>query len=109
MTNRDWQWIAAATWAAVIAVAAYGGNALAVMACVIGGLTSWTLVIVEGLLDALEREHDALVAAALRLYWSGYWECKQLPDVEQAQIWIELRDALGLPAGTSPARSVGRA
>jgi hypothetical protein len=39
--------------------------------------------------------------AALALYFAGRWSCDKLPPDEQARLWEELRDALGLPEGSA--------
>ena len=44
----------------------------------------------------------ALRTAALALYYAGHWTSDRLTDEESAKLWTELRDALGLPTGTSP-------
>jgi hypothetical protein len=41
-----------------------------------------------------------LQGAALMLYRAGYWTCDR--PVDEAAMWTELRDALGLEPGTSP-------
>lgn len=48
-----------------------------------------------------------LVGAARRLYLAGTWTTPGLPPAEQADLWMELRDALGLPPGTATATGSG--
>jgi hypothetical protein len=48
-----------------------------------------------------------LFDAALALYLAGRWQCRELPPIEQARLWEELRDALGLLPGTATACEVG--
>ena len=42
-----------------------------------------------------------LHAAALQLYMAGKWSCDTLEDDEQTRLWINLRNALGLPEATA--------
>lgn len=48
-----------------------------------------------------------IVSAARRLYFAGTWTTPGLPPAEQADLWMELRDALGLPPGTATAAAAG--
>ena len=47
------------------------------------------------------KDEDELHAAALQLYMAGKWDCDTLEDDEQTRLWINLRNALGLPEGTA--------
>ena len=44
-------------------------------------------------------EHDKLREAALALYFAGKWSCHR--PVDEAKLWEDLRDALGLKAGAA--------
>jgi uncharacterized protein DUF6378 len=50
---------------------------------------------------------DRIVRAATNLYRSGRWRAVGLPAERQAQMWAELRDALGLEPGQSPGSRAG--
>jgi hypothetical protein len=45
-------------------------------------------------------------AAALALYEAGRWTTADLSPRDQAKLWEELRDALGLPEGYARGRGV---
>lgn len=45
-------------------------------------------------------QYESLRRAALDIYSAGYWTCDR--EVDEAALWTALRDALGLPTGTSP-------
>jgi hypothetical protein len=42
-----------------------------------------------------------LWVVAHQLYLAGRWTCEGLSPEEQARLWEDLRDALGLPEGTA--------
>ena len=46
---------------------------------------------------------EQLVQAGTALYMAGRWSCDA--DVDEAKLWEDLRDALGLPQGTETARA----
>lgn len=46
-----------------------------------------------------------LEAAAKALYSAGHWRCDR--SVDESALWTELRDALGLKPGCSPATIAG--
>jgi hypothetical protein len=52
---------------------------------------------------AHEEDEYNLRAAATALYLAGRWTCDQ--PVNEAELWENLRDALGLPRGTETARA----
>lgn len=59
----------------------------------------------EAALAAVTRRHDGdsyerLAKAAIALYRAGHWTA-EIAMGDQARLWTELRDALGLPAGGS--------
>lgn len=45
------------------------------------------------------ENNDKLRKAALALYFAGRWSCHK--PVDEAKLWEDLRDALGLPAGSA--------
>jgi hypothetical protein len=49
---------------------------------------------------------ERLHKAALALYMAGRWECTEKSPQEQAALWEELRDALGLTPGTATREGV---
>lgn len=60
------------------------------------------------------RKYDPVRLAALALYNApGFWDLVArpgmpgLPGTEQAKLWEDLRDALGLPPGTATAAGTG--
>ena len=60
--------------------------------------------LVTSLVAALAKQHarfEELKADALQLYMAGKWSCDTLDDDEQARLWVNLRNALGLPEGTA--------
>jgi hypothetical protein len=63
----------------------------------------------DGLLEANNREVErrrALHAAGYDLYYAGRWSCDR--PVDEAALWIALRDAMGLEPGTATALGMGR-
>lgn len=48
----------------------------------------------------MANKNDKLKKAALELYYAGYWSCDR--KCNEALLWENLREALGLPSGTSP-------
>ena len=48
--------------------------------------------------------YKQLVSAAKALYYAGHWSCDGGVDADK--LWADLRDALGLPLGTSPVRRI---
>lgn len=66
---------------------------------------------VEGYINALEisrkegfslaAENARLREAAIALYRGGQWTCPQQTPARQAEMWVALRDALGLEPGGS--------
>ena len=50
----------------------------------------------------LRQQLGQLQAAGKALYYAGYWSCDR--EVDEAQLWEDFRDALGLLRGTSPKR-----
>lgn len=59
--------------------------------------------LVPGALGTPER----VKYAALALYLAGRWTSEDQHPTVQAQLWANLRDALGVPAGTARSRGVG--
>lgn len=57
--------------------------------------------------EGIDWSARAVRAAATALYLAGAWRCDNLPPEIQAQMWEELRDALGLPVGTATTAGVG--
>lgn len=51
-------------------------------------------------------EVDNLRSAATALYMAGRWDCDKLQPSEQARLWEDLRDALGLDHGTATSAGV---
>lgn len=47
----------------------------------------------------MDDELKRLRTAATALYFAGRWSCSR--DVDEAKLWEDLRDALGLEAGVA--------
>jgi hypothetical protein len=50
-------------------------------------------------MDSTEEQLRRLRTAATALYFAGKWTCHR--PVDEAKLWEDLRDALGLEAGVS--------
>lgn len=50
--------------------------------------------------DELNAKYLKLYYAALAIYHAGHWICDR--ECNEAKLWEELRDAMGLPSGTAP-------
>lgn len=64
----------------------------------------------DGLLAANNREVErrrALESAGRALYFAGRWSCEN-SDVDAAQLWTNLRDALQIEPGTATALGIGQ-
>ena len=49
-----------------------------------------------------------LFVAALELYEAGAWTCENLTDDQEAELWDNLRMALGLPVGHATSLGIAR-
>jgi hypothetical protein len=69
----------------------------------IGGNSSIPYVFRGQDLTLITPASSDLERAALQLYYAGVWSCDR--RVDEARLWTQLRDALGLKPGTSPRRA----
>jgi hypothetical protein len=49
---------------------------------------------------AVIQDMEKLIEACFNIYYAGNWTCDR--PVDEAKMWADLRDALGIPPGTSP-------
>ena len=58
----------------------------------------------NNLLRAAEQRIAELEEAGRGLYYAGFWRCDR--EVDEVALWDRMKAVLGLPHGTSPARTV---
>jgi len=57
-----------------------------------------------GRAERAEQRIAELEEAGRRLYYAGFWRCDR--EVDEVALWDRMKAVLGLPHGTSPARTV---
>jgi hypothetical protein len=60
-----------------------------------------------GIIASMSRLLRRLGQAGTALYLAGYWKAEGVSAYNADLLWQELRDALGMPAGTATLHGVG--